>query len=107
MVLLSALSKLKDVLCKQMMIARDPPCSKDACTTMFRCHILESLKEIVPPDEPCRGTWLAAAVMKLLAMYGPTTKVCKAMVEGGSLRALFRIQSCRNADRHCFQVSPS
>ncbi|XP_024400873.1 uncharacterized protein [Physcomitrium patens] len=76
-------------------VARDKKCCKEACKQMYRLGILKLLKEMVLRGATSNIMWQAAALMKLLAMYGPTS-VCKDMKEGNCLKALFEL---RNIDR--------
>ncbi|KAG0553640.1 hypothetical protein KC19_12G027400 [Ceratodon purpureus] len=84
-------------------VAKDPDTRRQACETIFSCDNLDlllNLNTIMFEGETSRIKWQAAVLMKLLAMYGPTSKVCRAMKVSGSLDALNELRDVQ----HCKEV---
>lgn len=88
---------------KQTAVAKDPQFRKAACEAIYECDILLALNEIIFCGETSRIRWQAAVLMKLLAMYGPTAKVCLAILEKHSIDALITLKTVQ----HCNEVSSS
>ncbi|KAG0613592.1 hypothetical protein M758_6G114000 [Ceratodon purpureus] len=83
-------------------VAKDPDTRRQACETIFSCDkdLLLNLNTIMFEGETSRIKWQAAVLMKLLAMYGPTSKVCSAIKVSGSLDALNQLRDVQ----HCKEV---
>ena len=89
---------------EQTAVATNPDTRKLACGIIFSCadDILRALNTIMYVGATSKVKWQAAVLIKALAMYGPTSKVCSAIKANYCHLALNHLRGVQ----YCGKVRP-